>query len=594
MLSSHSIRAVLAALAVAAAAAATAQIVPVAPALPDTNVTSFTIFLRAQPIGTEQVAVNRIADGWMISSIGRLSPPIDAVARRLQVRYTSDWRPLEFAFDGTVRGQTQSLRTVVEGTTAKTDVSVGGSPAQQKSDTIDPSSVLLLTNSFFGSFEAVAARVRGAAAGSEIPAYTEVTQSAFKIRVGESFEEQIQTAGRMVLARRTHFVMQFAGPNAGIDADIWLDETGRMLRLSVPAQALEIVREDIAAVSSRTIAISRPNDEPIKIPGNGFVLAGTVSKPATQTAARLPAVVLVGGSGSADRDSVAFGVPILGDIAGALADGGFLVVRYDRRGIGQSGGRAEAAALADYAEDVRAAIKALADRRDVDARRLAVVGHSEGGLIALMAAAKEKKIDAAVLVATPGMTGSDVILAQQRRLLNRMNLSPEERQAKVDEQKRIFQAVITGKGLDQLSPAVRRSVDSAEFQSLLLSDPAKLRKDVHQPLLRVRGDLDPQGGPRTAARLSWLAKQRKKAGPVEVVKVPGVNHLLVAARTGESDEYGTLPDKHVVSAVTQPIVTWLQKTLSAARYKSPARTSRHATAARAGRRRPSPSSELPS
>jgi hypothetical protein len=105
MLSSHSIRAVLAALAVAAATPAASQIVPVAPALPETNATSFTLFLRALPIGTEQIAVNRIADGWMISSTGRLSPPLGAVARRQQVRYTADWRPLEFAFDGTVRGQ---------------------------------------------------------------------------------------------------------------------------------------------------------------------------------------------------------------------------------------------------------------------------------------------------------------------------------------------------------------------------------------------------------------------------------------------------------------------------------------------------------
>jgi uncharacterized protein len=424
--------------------------------------------------------------------------------------------------------------------------------------------VLLFTNSFFASFEALAARVRGAAAGTEISAYGEASLAPFTIRIGESFAEQIQTTSRTVPARRTHFAMRFSS-NTAVDADIWLDETGRMIRLSLPAQSLEVVREDIAAVSSRTVTISRPNDEPIKIPGNGFVLAGTVSKPAGQGAARLPAVVLVGGTGSADRDNLSFGVPILGEIAGALADAGFVVARYDKRGAGQSGGRAEAASLADYAEDVRAAVKALANRKDVDPKRIAVVGHSEGGLIALMAAAKEKKINAAVLVATPGMAGSDIILAQQQRLLNRMTLSPEERQAKVDEQKRIVEAVVSGKGLDQLPAAVRRTVDNAEFQSLLVSDPAKILKDVQQPLLVVHGELDTQIEPRNADLLATLAKQRKKGGPVEVVKVPGVNHLLVTAKTGESDEYGTLPDKHVGAAVTQPIVTWLQKTLSAAR-----------------------------
>ena len=198
-------------------------------------------------------------------------------------------------------------------------------------------------------------------------------------------------------------------------------------------------------------------------------------------------------------------------------------------------------------------------------KRMAVLGHAEGGLVALIAAAKEKKIEAAVLVATPGMTGSEIVLAQQQRLLNRMTLSPEERQAKIDAQKRINQAVMTGKGLDQLPPDIRRTVDNVEFQSLLVSDPAKLLKDVRQPLLVVQGELDTQVEPRNADLLASLARQRKKAGPVEVVKMPGINHLLAAAKTGESDEYGTLPDKHVGAAVTQAIVTWLQKTLSAAR-----------------------------
>ena len=564
MPSSHSIRAAIAALTLATATAAPAQIAPAPQALPERNATTFTIFLRAQPIGTEQVSVGRIADGWVISSTGRLSPPLDAVARRLQIRYTSDWRPIEFAFDGIIRGQVQSLRTVIDGTTAKSDVSVGGSPPQQKIDTIDPSAILLLTNSFFGSFEALAVRVRGAAAGTEIPAYAEGTLSPFRIRLADSFTEQIQTTNRIVPARRTRFAMQFSG-GLTVDADIWLDETGRMLRLSLPAQSLEVVREDIAAVSARTITISRPNDESIKIPGNGFVLAGTVSRPARPGAVRLPAVVLVGGSGSADRDAVAFGIPILGELAGALADGGFVVVRYDKRGIGQSGGRAESAGIADYAEDVRAAVKTIANRKDVDPKRMAVLGHAEGGLVALIAAAKEKKIEAAVLVATPGMTGSEIVLAQQQRLLNRMTLSPEERQAKIDAQKLINQAVMTGKGLDQLPPEIRRTVDSAEFQSLLVSDPAKLLKDVRQPLLVVQGELDTQVEPRNADLLASLARQRKKAGPVEVVKVPGINHLLAAAKTGETDEYGALPDKHIGAAVTQAIVTWLQKTLSPAR-----------------------------
>src|SRR6185436_1773659 len=127
--------------------------------------------------------------------------------------------------------------------------------------------------------------------------------------------------------------------------------------------------------------ISRPNDTTVNIPSNGFTLAATLSRPASSSAAKLPAVVLVGASGPTDRDGMAAGIPILGQIAGALADAGYIVVRYDKRGIGQSGGRPESASMTDYADDLRAAVKLLADRKDVDQKRIAVVGHSEGGLV---------------------------------------------------------------------------------------------------------------------------------------------------------------------------------------------------------------------
>ena len=555
MPTSHSIRAMLAALALPLAAAA--QQPPVPPALQEAGATSFTIFLGGAPIGTEQIAVNRLAAGWTIASTGRLGAPIDIVARRLQVRYTPEWRAVELTLDATVRGQAQTIRTVVEGTTAKSDLVVAGQ-ATGKTDTVDPDALLLLPTGFFSPYEALAAHLRTAAAGSEMPVYL-VPQGSIRVRIGESSGEQIQTAARMVTARRTHITLVLTA--AQIDADLWTDDAGRMIRFSVPAQSLEVVREDIAAVSSRSVTISRPNDEQVNIPSNGFSLVGTLSRPAQAGATRLPAVVLVGGSGPADRDSVVFGVPVLGQIAGALADAGFIVVRYDKRGIGQSGGRAESASLADYSEDVRATIKVLADRKDVDPKRIAAIGHSEGGLVALMAAAKDKRIGAVGLIATPGITGADIVLAQQQRLLSRMKLTPEEKQAKVDAQKKIHEAVMTGKGLELLPPDVRRSVDNAEFQSLLMSDPAKLVQDVRQPLLVVQGELDTQVEPGNADKLEALARKRKNAPPVEVVRVPGINHLLVPATTGEADEYGTLKDKQVSQVVTQAIVTWLKKTL---------------------------------
>jgi pimeloyl-ACP methyl ester carboxylesterase len=560
MLSLHSICATVAAAALTVPASAAAQVVMPQP-LPDMVGTTFSIFLRGAPIGTEQIAVNRVASGWTIVSSGRLAAPLDAVARRLQVRYTADWKPIEFTLDGLVRGQAQTIRTVVEGTSAKNDVTVAGQTTQ-KVDTIDPNALLLLPTNFFGPYEAVAARLKTAPAGSEIPVYL-VPQGSITIAVGESSAEQIQTAGRLVSAQRTRLALVL--PGGRLDADLWTDDTGRMIRFSVPQQSLEVVREDIAAVSSRSVAISRPNDAQLNIPSNGFSLAGTLSRPAQSTAARLPAVVLVAGSGPTDRDSLLFGIPILGQIAGALADAGDMVVRYDKRGIGQSGGRAEAATLGDYADDVRAAVKLLADRKDVDPKRIAVIGHSEGGLVALMAAAKDKRIAAVGLVATPGMTGADIVLAQQKRLLDRSKMTAEEKQAKVDEQKKIHEAAMTGKGLELLPPAVRRSIDNPEFQGVLMSDPAKLVPPVRQPLLIVQGGLDTQVEPGNADQLEAIARKRKNAPAVEVVRVPDVNHLLVPATTGEVSEYGDLKDAHVSAAVNRAIVAWLNKTLSAAR-----------------------------
>jgi pimeloyl-ACP methyl ester carboxylesterase len=558
MRSPHSIRAAaLGVLALTGPLAASARQPAPEVALRETGVANFTIFVRGAPVGTEQIALTRGAEGWTIVSSGRVAPPVDIVARRLQVRYTAEWIPLEFTLDGTVRGAAQSVHTVVDGGVAKTDVVTAGQPTE-KTDTIDATALLVLPSSFFGPYEALAARLRAAAAGADIPMYG-VGALAFSVHVGDSTPEQIQTAGRTIAARRTHITLTL--PGAPLDADIWTSESGRMIRFSVPSQFLEVAREDIAAVSSRSVTISRPNDESLTIPSNGFTLASTLSKP-TAAGAKNAAVVLVGGSGPADRDELVFGIPIFGQIAGALADAGFVVVRYDKRGIGQSGGRPESASLADYADDLRAAVKLLSDRKDVDPKRIAVIGHSEGGIVALMAAAKDKRIAAVGLVATPGTTGADLVLAQQQHLLSRSSFSAEEKQAKVDAQKRIHEAVLTGKGLDQLPPNIRRAVDNAEFRSLLEADPAKLMKDVRQPILIVQGALDTQVEPANADKLEALARTRKNAPPVAVVKVPGVNHLLAPATTGEVDEYGALADKRVSQTVTQALATWLQNTLT--------------------------------
>ena len=552
MFSPHSIRAA----AVAAAAAAVLGARP-AGAQPPPAASSFTVFFRGVPIGSEQIAVTRGADGWTIASSGRMGAPLDVVARRLQVRYTDDWKPIELVVDAVMRGLSIAIQTNVTGTTAQTHL-VNAGQSTDKTDTIAGDSVLLV-NPFWGPFEALSMRLKSAAPGSTIPGY--VGGVSFPIRVGESTDEHIQTVARLIDARRTRVTLIAGG--VPVDAEVWADEAGRLLRVTIPAQSLDVVREDVASVAARRVTISRPNDEAIKIPANGFSLAGTLSRPAATPAKRLPAVVLVGGSGPTDRDETAFDIPIFGQLAGALADAGYLVLRYDKRGVGQSGGRAEAATLADFADDVRAAVKFMDDRKDVEPKSLAVVGHSEGGAVAMLAAAKEKRIDALVLVAALGVTGVELNLYQVVHALDRSKKTDAEKQATIDLQKKIQAAVLTGKGWEGIPPALRKQAESPWFQSFLAFDPAKAMPEVRQPILIVQGTLDTQVPLENADRLQTLAKARKNAAPVDVVKLPGINHLLVPAATGELDEYSALGDKRVGPSVTSAIVSWLRTTFAA-------------------------------
>jgi hypothetical protein len=226
-----------------------------------------------------------------------------------------------------------------------------------------------------------------------------------------------------------------------------------------------------------------------------------------------------------------------------------------------SGGRDEAATLADYADDVRAAVKFLSDRKDVDSKRIAVVGHSEGGIVAMLAAAKDKRIAALALLATPGVTGAELNLEQVKHALDRTNRSAADKQATIDLQKKLQQAVLTGSGWEQLAP-YRKQADTPWFQSFLAFDPARVMRDVRQPVLIVQGELDTQVAPVNAGRLEALAGQRKNRPAAQVVRLRGINHLLVPATTGEADEYPNLKDKRVSAEVSGAIVSWLQMPLA--------------------------------
>lgn len=517
---------------------------------------SFKVFLSGTQVGTEQIAVERTPQGWTVTGSGQIGPPIEVAIRSLRVRYDQEAKPRGLTMDISARGQSMKLSTEVAGTTATNELTANGTPTPS-SDTIDEGAVLLLAGPFFAPYEALAARLQSAPPGSTLPVYV-AAQGSVGMTVGESVQERIQTTLRLIDARRTRVTFDRPGlPPLALE--IWGDEGGRLLRVSMPAQNLEAVREDIASVSARHVAVSRAGDEQVRLPANGFTLAGTISKPADAGSQPMPALVLVGGSGPTDRDETVFGIPVLGQLAGGLADAGYLVLRYDKRGVGQSGGRAEAATLVDFTEDLRAAVRFMSRRKDVDRRRLAVVGHSEGGAVGLLAADRDDSIKALVLVATPGMTGAELNLAQVTRAVGQTNRPEAEQQTTIDLQKQIQAAVLTGKGWEDIAPALRQQADTPWFRSFLAFDPIRIMRDVDQPILIVQPLLDTQVPPLNGERLEAAARARKKTAAVDVVRLNGINHLLVPATTGEPAEYSVLTDRNVSPEVATSIADWLRR-----------------------------------
>src|SRR5205823_2635756 len=156
------------------------------------------------PIGNEQMAVTRSADGWIITSSGRLGVPLDVVTRQLLVRYDRNWKPIELIIDATIRGQPYALRSTVNGGTITNELING---AQAVTTTVMTDAELLLPTSFFAPFEALAARLTTAASGSTIAAYA-APQLPFAIDVGESTAERIQTASQFLDTRHTRVTLR--------------------------------------------------------------------------------------------------------------------------------------------------------------------------------------------------------------------------------------------------------------------------------------------------------------------------------------------------------------------------------------------------
>jgi pimeloyl-ACP methyl ester carboxylesterase len=526
----------------------------------------YTVFLEGAVVGREDVTVESTADGFVISGQGRLSGSQDVVIRRVEVRYSRDWTPSAYELEATVNGGDTGIFTTFSNGAAVTKGVDGGKPIEQ-TDKVPPR-VVVLPNVFFGSYEALTRRLVATQTEKEFPTFVGPAAQGL-LRLTNANVEQMQIGTATLNIRRYEF--SYAGPRGMAVVNVYTDDTGSLLRVNIPAQRVDVMRDDLASATSRTILYSNPTDEAVTIPATGFNLGATLTWPRGMKAAdaapttRAPAVVLLAGTASNERDGVVGGVPVLGQLAGALADAGFVAVRYDKRGHGQSGGRAESATLGDQAEDALAVVRWLANRRDIDRDRIAVIGHNEGAWAALLAASRERRIAALVTIAAPSVNGSERVLEQQRHVLERMDVPPAERVAKIELQSRINAAVMSGRGWEALPPDVRKQADTPWFQSFLTFDPARVIRDVRQPVLFIHGELDAEVPVAHLDRLGELAQKEGRSRSVAVVAVRGVNHLLTPAVTGDVAEYASLTNRNVSADVTKAIAEWLTKAFQSAR-----------------------------
>ena len=301
---------------------------------------------------------------------------------------------------------------------------------------------------------------------------------------------------------------------------------------------------------------SAPADAPyiaeevaVKTPA-GHTLAGTLTMPkGTSAKKRVSAIVTITGSGPQDRDE---NIGLKGflpfrQLADALGRRGIAVLRMDDRGTGASGGTFKGSTSADFAEDVRAGVAYLRTRPEIKADRLAVLGHSEGALIASMVADKEPRLRAIVLLAGIAQPGRTALHFQLKNLIeHNTKLTPEARDSQIAD---------IPKRIDAMMAA------DPWMKFFLTYDPAATMRRVKTPVLILTGSRDQQAVP---AEVTLQEAAFKEAGNKDVTArvVPDVNHLFVQDTDGFPGNYTKLPPPVMMrDDVVVTVVEWLAKRL---------------------------------
>jgi uncharacterized protein len=298
-----------------------------------------------------------------------------------------------------------------------------------------------------------------------------------------------------------------------------------------------------------------------------------------------PAALLITGSGPQDRDESLMGHRPFLVLADHLTRKGIAVLRVDDRGVGKSTGSTMNSTTADFADDALAGIAYLKTRKEIDSKKIGLIGHSEGGLVAPLAASKSPDVAFVVLLAGTGISGEE-ILYLQGRLIAEAAKTPEKAIAEqIRLQKLVFgivketkdnkeavkrveealeqeMAKMTDKEKEEAKKVpIKQQLDAVTtpwFRYFLTYDPVPALRKTKCPALAICGEKDLQVPPKE--NLSAIEKALKEGGneDVTVREFPGLNHLFQTCKTGAPSEYGTI-EETIAPLVLDTISEWILK-----------------------------------
>ncbi len=325
--------------------------------------------------------------------------------------------------------------------------------------------------------------------------------------------------------------------------------------------------------------------EEVTFQSGAITLAGTLTIPSGD--GPFPAVLLITGSGSQNRDEEVFGHKPFLVLADYLTRGGIAVLRIDDRGVGGSSGGDTQATTADLAGDALAGVRFLKEHPGIDPGRIGLLGHSEGGEIAPMAAAQSPDVAYIVLLAGLGVPGGELLSRQTELMYTRAGIPEEKMRPALDEHRKALDLVRAGADSTQLRAQVEKmiraqlaaqstartlsqdeldvSVDTALKQLMhpwmryfITHDPRPTLRQVRVPVLALNGELDVQVDP--DQNLPEIRKALEEGGnrDVTVRELPGLNHLFQKAQTGSLDEYAQIEETMNPEAL-EAVRQWIQK-----------------------------------